>query len=182
MKLDFDHSRNNRILGLIARRYIHFVQISSRGRIKFPLNSYQCDEEQNKLACSNSKPVAGFDRVECDCKLEKCPRGFYILHVHIYDYIKSVATLKFNLDRDCKEITFTTKYDREEIDPQTNPMRKVLKSFGYSENDIAKWLCGLNFNFVFDRNLTYLKVKYPEDSVRDIEYKIVNEGQDLNPI
>jgi hypothetical protein len=180
MKLDFDDSRNNRIFGKIARRYIHFVQISTRGRIKFPLNSYQSDKEQNKLACSNPRPVAGFDRVECDCRLEECPRGFYALHVQIYDYIKSVATLKFNLEKDCKEITFTTKYDKDEIDPHTNPMRKVLKSFGYSENDIAKWLCGLNFKFVFDRKLTYLKVQYPEDPVRNITYDIV-DGEDLNP-
>ena len=176
MKVDFEDSKNCSLLGFITTRFIYFVQIQSRGRL-LTYNSGEPDEYHVAKSCPDPKPVLGFDRVECDCKLEHCPRGLYALHVHVYDYIKSVATLKFNLERDCQEITFTTKYNREEVDPQTNPIRRVLKSFGYTEERIAKWLNGVNFEFTFDRHLTYVRFEYPEDKQRNVLYTIGIEEQ-----
>lgn len=171
MRQIFEQRINCKLFGVITTKFIRKIQDSSRGRIN-TYTSGQPHEYHLEKSCSGSRPVTGFDRVECDCRLEDCPRGLYALHVHIYDYIKSVSTLKFNLERDRKEITFYTKYDVNEAEYELNPVRKVLKSFGYTELDIARWLNGINFTFTFDRKLTYLKFVYPEEKLRNEFYEI----------
>lgn len=179
MRVRFEGSRICKAISHISRRYIYQIQLQSRGRVKFLYNTYQPDHVHRENACRKTKSVKGFDRTECKCKLESCPRAHFVFAVHVYDYIKSTATLKFNLERECEEITIYANYDVNDVNPVMNPLRVVLKSFGYSEFDIAKWLMGVNFSMTFDRKLTYLKIEYFFHRERNVVCRICQETGEL---